>query len=115
MQLSGSHHSHDSGRFGLLRSSSQVVNHSGSYSTTPTLQDACMTSYYQSPSPSFGKDNDLGSTTDNKMPCTQGFWRNHQDPHIWSVMEPALHSFHFLMLTGDIFGNHMVMFNLQLP
>ncbi|KAF9513019.1 hypothetical protein BS47DRAFT_1011246 [Hydnum rufescens UP504] len=43
------------------------------------------------------------------MPHTQGFWRNHQDPRIWSVMEPALHSFHFLMLMGDIFGNHMVM------
>jgi hypothetical protein len=24
-------------------------------------------------------------------------------------MEPAIHSFHFLMLTGEIFGNHTIM------
>jgi hypothetical protein len=139
MQLLGSHHSHasslglyDSGRIGLARSSSQaslclhtqyhnfsplsvfliqVVNHSVSYSATPALCDGHPTSYYQSPSPSFGEDDNLGSTTmtNNKTPHTQGFWRSHQDPCIWSVMEPALHSFHFLMLTGDIFRNHMVM------
>ncbi|KAF9506862.1 hypothetical protein BS47DRAFT_1424452 [Hydnum rufescens UP504] len=44
-----------------------------------------------------------------KKMCMQAYWRKHEDPHIWLVIKCAIHGFHFLMLTWDIFGNQTVM------
>ena len=41
--------------------------------------------------------------------CMQAYWRKHEDPQIWLVMEHAIHGFHFLMLMWDIFGDQNVM------
>ena len=72
-------------------------------------RDSRAPSHYRSPTPHFSEDDDSQTITNAKISRTQGFWRNHRDPRIWSVMEPAIHSFHFLMLTGDVFGNHAIM------
>jgi hypothetical protein len=96
--------------FSPLRISLVEVMDQSSYSATPTPQDVHGTSHFWSLLPvAFGEDNNLISMEDNKKLFTQGYWRNHQDPQIWTIMEPAIHSFQFLMLTGDIFRNHMVM------
>ncbi|KAF9503025.1 hypothetical protein BS47DRAFT_1386526 [Hydnum rufescens UP504] len=66
--------------------------------------------HYQSPSLPFDSDNTPAeSTMSMKKMCMQAYWRKHEDPCIWSVMECAIHGFHFLMLTWDIFGNQTVM------